>query len=106
MNAAQAEESPDVIMGNLSVNSIPAKVLFDSGASLSFMARPFFTKHEFSSSYLDKPMHIISPGSLMRSNSVVLDVSIHMGDYRFLVSPVVLGNSDIDLILGMDWLSN
>src|SRR6187399_2137257 len=28
-----------------------------------------------------------------------------MGDYRFLASPVVLGNSDNDLILGMDWLS-
>ena len=28
-----------------------------------------------------------------------------MGDYSFLVSPVVLGNSDIDLILAMDWLS-
>ena len=28
-----------------------------------------------------------------------------MGDYKFLSSPIVLGNSDIDLILGMDWLS-
>ena len=34
MNAAQAEESTDVIMGNLPVNDIPAKVLFDTGASL------------------------------------------------------------------------
>ena len=33
MNAAQAEESTDVIMGNLSVNDIPAKVLFDTGES-------------------------------------------------------------------------
>ena len=37
MNAAQAEESTDVIMGNLSVNDIPAKVLFDTGASISFI---------------------------------------------------------------------
>ena len=41
MNAAQAEESTDVIMGNLPVNDIPAKVLFDTGASLCFMSRPF-----------------------------------------------------------------
>ena len=40
MNAAQAEESTDVIMGNLPVNDIPAKVLFDTGASLSFISRP------------------------------------------------------------------
>ena len=27
------------------------------------------------------------------------------GDYKFLSSLIVLGDSDIDLILGMDWLS-
>ena len=32
-------------------------------------------------------------------------MSIKMGDYKFLASPIVLGDSDIDLILGMDWLS-
>ena len=45
MNAAQAENSSDVILGNLPVNSIPAKVLFDSGASCSFMSYPFASKH-------------------------------------------------------------
>ena len=33
------------------------------------------------------------------------DVTIKMGNYKFLASPIVLGDSDIDLILGMDWLS-
>ena len=32
MNAAQAEDSSDVIMGNLPVNDIPAKVHFNTGA--------------------------------------------------------------------------
>ena len=41
MNAAQAEDSSDVIMGNLPVNDIPAKVLFDTGASHCFMSKPF-----------------------------------------------------------------
>ena len=39
MNAAQAEESTDVIMSNLSVNDFPVKVLFDTGASLSFITQ-------------------------------------------------------------------
>src|SRR6187399_568576 len=105
MSAAQAENSSDVILGNLRVNSIPAKVLFDSGASLSFISRPFVAKHELVSESIPRPLKIISPGLQMTSNSVVPDVSIHMGDYRFLASLVILGNSDIDLILGMDWLS-
>ena len=50
-------------------------------------------------------MQVVSPGKLMTSSLVAPDVSITLGDYKFLSSPVVLGNSDIDLILGMDWLS-
>ena len=41
MNAAQAEDSSDVIMGNLPGNDIPARVLFDTGASHCFMSKPF-----------------------------------------------------------------
>ena len=41
----------------------------------------------------------------MTSSLVAPDISITLGDYKFLSSPVVLGNSDIDLILGMYWLS-
>ena len=33
----KAEEAPDVVLGTLPVNSIPAKVLFDTGASHSFV---------------------------------------------------------------------
>ncbi|KAE8768990.1 polyprotein [Hordeum vulgare] len=40
----------------------------------------------------------------MNSNCLVTDVSIKMGTYSFLASPIVLGQSNIDLILGMDWL--
>ena len=48
---------------------------------------------------------MVSPAKSMRATSIVPDVSITLGDYKFISSPVVLGNSDIDLILGMDWLS-
>ena len=41
----------------------------------------------------------------MNASYMVPDVSIKMGNYKFLSSPIVLGDSHIDLILGMDWLS-
>src|SRR6187401_541191 len=62
MNAAEAENSSDVILGNLSVNSFPAKVLFDSGASLSFISRPFVAKHELVPERIPRLLKIISPG--------------------------------------------
>ena len=41
----------------------------------------------------------------MNASSMVPNVTIKMGGYRFQSSPIVLGDSDIDLILGMDCLS-
>ena len=67
MNAAQAEESTDVIMGNLSVNDIPAKVLFDTGASHSFISRPFVVMHDLVTQVLPRPLSIVSPARQMTS---------------------------------------
>ena len=50
-------------------------------------------------------MDIVSPGKRLSASLEVPDVTITLGDYKFLSSSVVLGNSVIDLILGMDWLS-
>ena len=69
------------------------------------MSYPFASKHNVVTKNLPRELSIVSPGKLMHSRVYAPDVSICMGDYRFLASPVVLGNSDIDLILGMDWLS-
>ena len=54
---------------------------------------------------MPSPLAVVSPGKRMHANSIVPDVSITLGNYKFLSSPTVLGDSDIDLILGMDWLS-
>ena len=105
MNAAQAEESTDVIMGNLPVNDIPAKVLFDTGASISFISRPFASMNNLHTVDLPKLIAVSSPGLFMNTKMMAPDVSIKMGNYKFQSSPMVLGDSDIDLILGMDWLS-
>ncbi|KAK1574215.1 hypothetical protein QYE76_037650 [Lolium multiflorum] len=40
MSAEEAQEAPDVVLG-ISVNSVPARVLFDSGASHSFVTEDF-----------------------------------------------------------------
>ena len=94
-----------MIMGNLPVNSIPAKFLFDTGASHCFMSRSFVSKHDFILEMLGKPMGVVSPAKCLSSCMLVPNVSIKMSKYKFLASPIVLGDSDIDLILGMDWLS-
>ena len=70
-----------------------------------FNVKAIFAKNEFVSSHLGKQMDIVSPGKRLSESLEVPDVTITLGDYKFLSSPMVLGNLDIDLILGMDWLS-
>jgi hypothetical protein len=41
----EAQEAPDVVIGTLSVNDISAVVLFDSGASHSFISAAYSEKH-------------------------------------------------------------
>ena len=71
MNVAHAEDSSEVIMGNLPVNSIPAKVLFDTGALHCFMSRPFVSKHDFVSETLGKPMAVVSLAKYMRATTMI-----------------------------------
>ena len=100
----KAEEAPDVILGTLPVNSIPAKVLFDTGASHSFISQLFAQMHEFSLDPLSKNLTVQSPGAQMTSSKISRGNEVLIGGHIFLASLILLGNSDIDVILGMDWL--
>ena len=46
MTAEAAQEAPDVMLGMFPVNSSPATVLFNSGASHSFIAQSFVKKYD------------------------------------------------------------
>lgn len=105
VNSAEVEDSSHVIMGNLLVYYIPTKVLSDTYASHSFISRSFVAKDDLVTQYTPKTLKIISLGMQMNSNVFVMDASAKMGSYSFPASPIVLGNSDIDLILGMDFFA-
>jgi hypothetical protein len=44
MNVEQVQEATDIVLGMFLVNSVPARVLFDSGASHSFVMETFACK--------------------------------------------------------------
>jgi hypothetical protein len=47
MNVEQVQEATDVVLGMFPVNSVPARVLFDFGASHSFVTETFAYKMDF-----------------------------------------------------------
>ncbi|XP_071674516.1 uncharacterized protein [Lolium perenne] len=100
----QAEKAPEVVLGVLPVNSISAKVLFDTGASLSFVSQKFALTQELPMGPLPVNLTVNSPGARMQVSKISHGNQILTGGYMFLASLIALSNSEIDVILGMDWL--
>ena len=92
-------------MGTLRVNSVPASVLFDSGASPAFVSQQFAQLHGLGMEELPTPLPVQSPGSKWKTSMVIPRNQIEIGGLLFSASLMVLGPSNIDIILGMDWLT-
>jgi predicted aspartyl protease len=95
-----------MVLGTFLVNSVPATVLFDLGASHSFITDQFVTKHNLSMSSMKNPLIVSSPGGEMKTGYIRPQVKINIMGVDFLANLVVLKSWGIDVILGMDWLQN
>ena len=63
LNYTTTEEIPEnaeVLMGTLLINSHPAMVLFDSGATFSFISKKFILHSKLEMQNLQVPYHIES----------------------------------------------
>ena len=105
ISAVEAQEAPDVVLGTLFVNSHPAIVLFDSGASHSFVSESFASISELLFAPLLVPLLIRSPGSELRAELECRDVPVEIERVGFLANLILLTSASLDVILGMDWLS-
>jgi hypothetical protein len=83
---------------------VPATVLFDSGASHSFITEQFVAKHDIPMSFMKTHLLISSPNGEIKSTHVCPQVNLKIGGMDFQADLVVLTSSGIDLILGIDWL--
>jgi hypothetical protein len=100
-----APEAPDVIIGMILVNDSDAIVLFDSGASHSFVAANFVQKHNLPLSMLKNQMIVSSPMGDMHERHVCPKVNILIREVEYIANLIILESKGIDVILGMDWLS-
>ena len=68
VNVEEVYNEPDAVIGKFLINSIPALVLFDSGASHSFISRVFVDRHKLSTVVLKSPILVSSPGAEMAAS--------------------------------------
>ena len=93
------------MLGTFSVNSISAIVLFDLGASHSFISQAFVRMHSIPLCAMkNRPILVNSPGGSMPASYWSPSASISLRGVDFKVKPIVLRTTGINLILGMDWM--
>jgi hypothetical protein len=105
MTNDEAQQAPDVVLGMFLASSHPATILFDSGASHSFVSSSFVAKHSPPIATMKHTMLVSSPGSEMRTKHIYLVVSITIRGVDFPSNLILQDSKGIDIILGMDWLS-
>jgi hypothetical protein len=101
----EAQEAPDVVIGTFFVNDTSAVVLFDSGASHSFIFAAYVEKHNLPIALLRCQMIVSSPGGDMPTRQLCPKVNLKIRGLDFVTNMIVMESKGIDIILGMDWLS-
>ena len=102
--AETVQKGPEIMMGTFSTNSIATIVLFDSGASHTFISQAFVRVHSIPLVAMKTPMLVNSPGGTISVSYCRPSASLFLRRVDFPVSPMIMRTSGIDVILGLDWM--
>jgi hypothetical protein len=91
----------DIAIGMFYINSIPTAILFDSGATHSFILARYANTNELPLQTMQKPLIVITPKGLVEANYMTNRLTLTIMGREFWSTPIVLEESGIDLILGM-----
>jgi hypothetical protein len=101
----EAREAPDIVIGIFFINDTFTVVLFNSGASHSFIFAAYVEKHNLPLALLKCQMIVSSPGGDMPAMQLCLKMNLKIRGVDFVANLIVLELKDFDIILGMGWLS-
>ncbi|WVZ79126.1 hypothetical protein U9M48_026740 [Paspalum notatum var. saurae] len=87
------------------INGRSTVVLFDSGATHTFISKAYAQKHDIKLHKLRENYHITAPGSPIDTSLGVRHLKLEIGAETFIINPVVLPHQGIDIILGMNWMT-
>jgi hypothetical protein len=76
VSTEEAQQAQDVALGMFPISSDPATVLFDSGASHSFISSSFVVRHQLPITIMKQAMLVSSPGGEMRTKHICPTISI------------------------------
>ena len=89
-----------VMTGTFSINDQPVAVMFDSGASHTFVSKECAIRLGLKIESMPKSYHIHSPGRKLITNQFVKQVPLQLQGNFFPTALIMLPTQRIDIILG------
>ena len=97
-------EGAPVMAGTFSINDQPVTVLFDSGASHTFISKYCATRLGLEIGNMSIPYNIHSPGGQLITNQTIKQVPLKIQGKIIGTHLIVLPTQKVDIILGMNWM--
>jgi len=98
-------EGAPVMSETFSIHNKSAVILFDSGASHSFISAKFGARMGFDFSHTKGSYMISTPGGKIAFNQITRRVPIKLGSKIIKTDLIILGLEGMDIILGMNWMT-
>jgi hypothetical protein len=98
-------EGASVLTGTFSINDTPVKILFDSGATHSFISENLLGKLGLMGSHTKSAYKVITPGGNISSHTIALGVPLKLGSKTIQSHLITINLEGMDVILGMDWMT-
>jgi hypothetical protein len=98
-------EGASMLTGTFSINDTSGKILFDSGATHSFISENLLGKLGLRGSHTKSAYKIITPGGNISSHIVTFGVPLKLGSKNIQSNLITINLEGMDVILGMDWMT-
>ena len=105
MTKSEAEALPDVVTGTFLINSLHAKVLFDSGANFSFVSPSFALYARMNSVPLVEKLVVDTANGHESVSCVFKNCIIMIKDCELPIRLFPMPMKEFDVVVGMDWLA-
>ncbi|XP_061375025.1 uncharacterized protein LOC133317204 [Gastrolobium bilobum] len=106
LDAKEAQKYPNLIRGNVILNGYPISVIFDSGASGSFMAKHTAMRIGITPAPLPYELNISTlTGESCTASEICRGVILQFEGNTYTVNLVVLPVFNFEVIIDMDWLT-
>jgi hypothetical protein len=102
---SELPEGTPIMTGTFSINHYPVIVLFDTGATHSFISMDCGTRVGLDICDINEAYRIVTPGGKILSNQICRKVPIQLGSHLIRTDLLVLDLKGMDVLLGMNWMT-